>query len=59
MTNPPADSATEPDWERYGLQAQQPSMAEAERAYDYEQETDSEENELFKEQQVMSTSPHA
>lgn len=53
MTNTAVtETAAEPDWAKYGLQAQQPSMAEAERAYDYEQETDSEENDLFKEQQV-------
>lgn len=39
----------EPDWERFGLQAQQPTAAPAKAYYE---DSSSEENDLFKEDQV-------
>jgi len=41
----------EPDWERYGLQLQQPSKLSD--ADDILEDTDSDDNELFYEEQVV------
>lgn len=48
----PAAEVSEPDWERFGLHSQQPTISESHNDYSDVQDTDSEENELFKEQQV-------